>query len=194
MIDVLLLGEIFWVWSWVRTRSAERALLYVAAICTSLFVAQQISPWFAQRFMESGSAFEWLSDRIQAGTHPVGLVARVVPAEPTGDFYSQSQWIALHVLQGLLTALMTWAIFMLFIVIEYLMQAFWDEEWTTNSIVNRVCANTAGFACGFVVAISTVWFCANLSWIAVLHNIGMAVNQSMILLLATHIVQTLAGL
>jgi hypothetical protein len=83
---------------------------------------------------------------------------------------------------------------MLFIVIEYLMQAFWDEEWTTNSIVNRVCANTAGFACGFVVAISTVWFCANLSWIAVLHNIGMAVNQSMILLLATHIVQTLAGL
>ncbi|WAH36995.1 hypothetical protein [Alicyclobacillus dauci] len=195
MIDVILLGEVFWVWVWVRARTAERALLYVAAMLTSLFVATHISPWFARRFMESGSTFEWLTDRIQAATHPVGMTGLVMPPVPAFIGLSgEPKWIALHILQGMLTVLMTWAIFMLFMVIEYLMQVFWDDEGVVSGRGDRVLANLAGLACGVAVAWSTIWFLANLSWVSLAHNMAYVVNESIIFAVLEHIVQFLSPL
>lgn len=180
MIDIILLAEVVWLWLWVRVKSAERALLYVAAVCTSVFVATHLSPWFTRRFMETGSTFEWLVQRMQQATHPVGLMADVVPAIPTStNFYNQSQWIALHVFQGTLTVLMTWAIFMLFIVMEYLLKAFWDDvDDAPGFYRNRVIANISGLTCGLVLAGSTLWFFANLSWLSTLHTISGLLDQS----------------
>lgn len=179
---MMLLGEVFWIWLWVRARSAERAILYVAAIFTSIFVAAHVSPWFARRFFISGSTFKWLRNQMLADTRAVGLISHVIPPLPTSSgFYSQTHWVALHVLQALMTILMSGAIFLLFIVIEYLMIAFWDDDRPSFIAADRVLANLAGVIAGLMAAMMTVWFLASLSWISTLHVIRNSVAQSLFL-------------
>lgn len=196
LIDIFLLAQVVWLWLWVRTKASERALLYVAAVCTSMFAATHLSPWFTRRFMETGSTFEWLVDRMQLATHPVGLSAAVVPAIPTStNFYSQSQWVALHVFQGVLTVLMAWAIFMLFVVMEYLVKAFWDEvDDAPHLLRDKVIANVSGLTCGVVFAGSTLWFLANLSWLTTLQKVAGLLGESTFSMLATMLLHSLLSL
>lgn len=195
MIDVIIVGELFWIWLWVRTKSAERALLCVGAMFTSVFVAAHISPWFTRRFMESGNTFMWLADKMQAATHPVGIIGLMVPAVPASTgIYDKSQWIALHVLQGLFTVLITWAVFMLFIIIEYLMQAFWDDTGDVLTRGDGVVASIAGIACGLVVVWTTIWLLANLSWISALKTITTSMDHSALLHFAAYLLHAMLQL
>ncbi|MFB5190904.1 hypothetical protein [Alicyclobacillus fastidiosus] len=194
MVDVVLLGEVFWAWLWVRNRSAERALLYVGAIFTSVFVATHVSPWFARRFMETGNTFMWLTDRMQEATRPVGAVGAVIPPVPAAaGVHGDAHWIALHVLQGMFTVLMTWAIFMLFMVIEHLVEAFWDGR---PSVIwgDRVLANLSGLLCGVVLAWTSVWFMANLSWLSLSASVVQALNHSIFFVLSSELLSFLPSL
>ncbi|WP_206917065.1 hypothetical protein ACOALA_20420 [Alicyclobacillus acidoterrestris] len=196
MVDIMLIGEVFWVWLWVRNRSAERALLYVGAMFTAVFVATHVSPWFARRFMETGNTFMWLADRMQEATRPVGAVGALVPPVPVSAIgsYADTRWIALHLLQGMFTVLMTWAIFTLFMVTEHLMEAFWDDHRASVVYGDTVLANLSGVICGLVLAWTSVWFVANLSWFSLPSVVYESINRSLFFITGSHIVAYLSSL
>lgn len=170
-------------------------MLYVAAIFTSIYAGVHVSPWFAQHFLETGSTFEWLQNQMLGETHPVGLVARVVPAMPTSSgLYAGAYWIALHVLQAFMTIFMAGAIFMLFVAVEYLMVALWDDERATLIRGDKALANMAGVIAGIATAFMTMWFLASLSWMSAFKGMATAINQSMLLQGANYILSVLPGL
>lgn len=184
MIDLIVIGEGAWFWFWIRNKTGERALLYVAAIFTALFVSTKVTGWFMRRFMTSGNTFMWLVEQMKASTHPVGVVSKVIPPAPMIVGVSeQSKWVALHVLQGMLSVLITAAIFALFVVVEYLMDAFWDDYSSPISTGDKVISNVSATICGLAMIIITLWFLANLSWVPFLHGLADSANHSVLFVL-----------
>lgn len=182
-------------WLWIRSKTAERALLYVAAVLTSIFLATHLSPWFAHRFMDDGNAFMWLMDQMKADTRAVGLMGRVVPAVPADAGVMEStRWIAIHVLQAMLTVLIAWAIFWLFIAVEFMMNAFWDDEGTTVVKGDVVWANISGLVAGVAAGLTTIWFVASLSWVQSLQVVHIATQQSVLFATVNSLLANLPGL
>lgn len=183
-MDLILLVEGAWVWIWIKSKTSERALLYIASISTSFFVATQISPWFTSRFLTSHNTFMWLLDQMNQSTHPVGVATELLPPMPASIGLSgRAQWIAIHVVQGLFTVLMAAAIFVLFVVTEYLMTAIWDDDdgWqeTRGRAIRHICG--AAGACAAIAA--TIWFVAGLSWFPPFRGIAENDKSSLLLVM-----------
>ncbi|GMA57329.1 hypothetical protein C7445_11524 [Alicyclobacillus sacchari] len=168
MIDLCLFVEVCWVWLWIRTKSAERALLYMAAILTSMYVALHLTPWFVRTFIQTGAAFSWLLREISLNTHAVGWMQHIVPPVPTSgvDASTYSRWLSLQVLHTLVTILMAWAVFMVFVAADSLAEAVWDEPEHVQYVVGeRMFRNLAGMFAGLWIAATTLSLLVTLDWI-----------------------------
>ncbi|KRW91152.1 hypothetical protein SD51_10740 [Alicyclobacillus tengchongensis] len=175
MIDLCLVAEACWVWLWIRTKQTEQALLYVAAILTSMYVAVHLTPWFVRTFIETGSAFSWLMQEISLNTHAVGWMQHVVPSVPASnaDASSYSRWLSLQVLHVLITIMMAWAVFMVFVAVDSVAEAIWDEPQRAQHLVGeQLLRNLAAAFAGLWVAATTLCLLVTLDWIQPLQPIA----------------------
>lgn len=170
-------------------------MLYVAGMFTALYAATHITPWFLRTFVDSGNAFEWLRSEIVFHTHAVGLEERIVPALPTAaNALDDTKWISLHVLQGMFTVFMAWAIFMLFVAVDSVVEALSDERSSELVRFDAVWANAAGLVAGTGVAVSTLWLLATFAWIRPLQPIAASTAHSVLFLALDKALAVLKGL
>jgi hypothetical protein len=165
LIDVFLLAEITWMVVWFRNKGLRRAVLYAGGIISAGYVAANLTRWLATAFIPpTSSAFHWIQSQISLNTQTVSALSRFVPPEPAVSGIDQLQWLALHIIQGILFAAITTAIFLAFVITGYLSEVLWDGPSTLDGEKNRISTALMGAGCGLYVCLMTCLLFINLAW------------------------------
>jgi hypothetical protein len=187
VVDILLLAEIMWMVVWFRNKGLPRAVLYAGGILSAGYVATNLVHWLASSFISPTSfAFQWIETQISTNTQTVSALSRFVPPEPTLSGMDQTQWVALHIIQGILFVGITTAIFLAFVITGYLSDVLWDGPSTLDSEKSRISTALMGAGCGLYVSLLTCFLFINLAWFKGLPLLSSMLQSSMIVNLLAH--------
>lgn len=179
LIDLLCVAELAWSVVWLSGKPLREALLLAGGVVSSGYVAAQCSSWLAQVWVKPTSAVVvWVHSRLNTDAGTVNALSRFLPSEPAWSGLSATQWIAWHVVQGVLFILMTAAIFAVFRVTVFLSHALWDirnPRETSSPMVTNIILGTG---CGLYAAALTCLLLVQLAWIKDLPALGHALNDS----------------
>jgi hypothetical protein len=190
LIDIFLLAEIMWMVVWFRNKGVGRAVLYAGGIISAGYVAANLTQWLATAFIPPTSpTFHWIQSQISRNTQTVSVLSRFVPPEPTISGIDQLQWVAFHIIQGILFAAITAAIFLAFVITGYLSEALWDGPSTLDREKNGIFTTLMGTGCGLYVCLMTCLLFINLAWLKELPLLSGMLQHSVVvkLLAQTHL-------
>jgi hypothetical protein len=181
VLDLIYLAEAIWCIVWFRGKGMRQVVLYAGGIVSSGYVATQLSDWLAKTFAApSSTVFVWIESHISTDSETVSALARFVPPEPTWTGLSQTQWIALNVIKGILFVSMTLAIFVLFLTISYLVDALWDRRHLFDAEATGPLSSLVGFGCGLYIIVLTNLLLVDLAWLKGVPGIGHVLNDSVL--------------
>jgi hypothetical protein len=187
LLDLIFLAEAIWCVVWFRSKEMRRVVLYAGGIVSSGYVATQLSDWFAKTFVAPTSAvFHWIETQISMDSATVTTLSRFVPPEPTWAGLSETQWIALNVVKGILFVAMTVSIFLAFLTVSYLVDALWDRRHSSDPLTNPTVSSLVGLGCGLYIVVLTNLLLVDLAWLKGIPAMRHALDDSVLFRLAAN--------
>lgn len=166
MLDLLLFAEIAWCTVLISAQGPRRALLYSGGVLTSGFAASQLSGWLARVLLPVASqSFLWLQSQISLDTQNAAVLSGFIPAEPVLSGLPNSSWITEHIVKTMFYIGITVAVFLLFIVVDYLYNALYDRPQSPRRRGERVLTPLLAMGTGVYLALLTGVLLGNLAWL-----------------------------
>ncbi len=182
MIDLLFFVEIAWCTVWLGTRPLWRALLYTVGIVTAAVTGLFTSSWLTSILAPPASAvFRWLTGQVEDPAEAVGYLHAFLPPQAAAAVSTANmhQWIAYSILRTMILLLITMAIFWLFVLVVWLVEALWDVKINQRaSMTFTVPAVAAGIITGIFVSALTGYGIIHAAWLRTLSDLSLAGRHS----------------
>lgn len=174
MIDLLFVVEIAWCTVWLGTRTRWRALLYTAGAVTACAIGLFTSTWLTGVLAPPASpVFLWVSGQVQNSAQAVGYLHAFLPPEAAVavNVANQHQWVAYSILRTAILLLIAFAIFWVFMLVVWLIDALWDVQKADETSF-RVESTVAGLFTGVLISTLTGYGLVHAAWLKALSDLS----------------------
>lgn len=176
MIDMLFAVEIAWCTVWLGTRTRWRAFLYTVGAVTACVIGLAASTWLTGVLAPPASpVFMWVSGQVQNSAEAVGYLHAFLPPETAAavSVANVHQWVAYSVLHTAILLLISFAVFWLFVLVVWLVDALWDlQRNPKNGSSFRLVSTAAGLLTGLLVSALTAYGIAHAAWLKALSDLS----------------------